>query len=167
MASRNRIPHPIVVRLGRGVSSAARRTDRYQPHRIRPDVACMADCRARGRIEKATDIKVLDLTGITSFADWFVIARAPTRARCRRSPTKSPCASSTGRNTRPQPGRLHPGRMGVADFGDMLVHIFSPKARAYYDLERLWRAVPIRSLVCAGWHEILGYHQDINVAFSI
>jgi ribosome-associated protein len=28
----------------------------------------------------------------------------------------------------------------LADYGDLLVHIFSPKAREYYDLERLWRA---------------------------
>jgi ribosome-associated protein len=27
----------------------------------------------------------------------------------------------------------------LADYGDLLVHIFSPKARDYYDLERLWR----------------------------
>jgi ribosome-associated protein len=27
----------------------------------------------------------------------------------------------------------------LADYGDMLVHIFSPKAREYYGLERLWR----------------------------
>jgi ribosome-associated protein len=27
----------------------------------------------------------------------------------------------------------------LADYGDMLIHIFSPKARAYYALERLWR----------------------------
>jgi hypothetical protein len=27
----------------------------------------------------------------------------------------------------------------LADYGDLLVHIFSPKARQYYDLERLWR----------------------------
>jgi len=27
----------------------------------------------------------------------------------------------------------------LADYGDFLVHIFSPKARQYYDLERLWR----------------------------
>ena len=27
----------------------------------------------------------------------------------------------------------------LADYGDLLVHVFSPKAREYYDLERLWR----------------------------
>lgn len=27
----------------------------------------------------------------------------------------------------------------LADYGDFLVHIFSPKAREYYALERLWR----------------------------
>lgn len=28
----------------------------------------------------------------------------------------------------------------LADYGDFLVHIFSPKSREYYGLERLWRA---------------------------
>jgi len=27
----------------------------------------------------------------------------------------------------------------LADYGDFLVHVFSEKARSYYDLERLWR----------------------------
>jgi ribosome-associated protein len=27
----------------------------------------------------------------------------------------------------------------LADYGDLLIHIFSPKAREYYALERLWR----------------------------
>jgi ribosome-associated protein len=27
----------------------------------------------------------------------------------------------------------------LADYGDLLIHIFSPKAREYYGLERLWR----------------------------
>jgi ribosome-associated protein len=28
----------------------------------------------------------------------------------------------------------------LADYGDLLVHIFSPKAHEYYGLERLWRS---------------------------
>jgi ribosome-associated protein len=28
----------------------------------------------------------------------------------------------------------------LADYGDLLVHIFSPKSREYYNLERLWRS---------------------------
>ncbi len=28
----------------------------------------------------------------------------------------------------------------LADYGDLLIHIFSPKARDYYNLERLWRS---------------------------
>jgi len=28
----------------------------------------------------------------------------------------------------------------LADYGDLLIHIFSAKAREYYDLERLWRS---------------------------
>lgn len=34
----------------------------------------------------------------------------------------------------------------LADYGDFLVHVFSPKARTFYELERLWRhakVVPI------------------------
>jgi len=27
----------------------------------------------------------------------------------------------------------------LTDFGDVVVHVLTPKARAYYDLERLWR----------------------------
>jgi ribosome-associated protein len=36
----------------------------------------------------------------------------------------------------------------LADYGDFLIHVFSAKAREYYDLERLWRhaksvAIPV------------------------
>ncbi len=27
----------------------------------------------------------------------------------------------------------------LVDYGDYIVHVFSEKARVYYDLERLWR----------------------------
>lgn len=31
----------------------------------------------------------------------------------------------------------------LADYGDLLVHVFSPQSRSYYDLERLWRAAKV------------------------
>ena len=89
--------------------------------------------------KKATDISVLDLTGITSFADYFVIC---TGANARNVQAIS---DEVGLRLK-QHGELPSSLEGynqadwiLADYGDFLVHIFSPKARAYYDLERLWR----------------------------
>ena len=31
----------------------------------------------------------------------------------------------------------------LIDYGDLVVHIFEPKAREYYDLDRLWRDAPL------------------------
>ncbi len=39
-----------------------------------------------------------------------------------------------------QPEGYNQAEWILADYGDFLVHIFSPKAREYYDLERLWRS---------------------------
>jgi ribosome-associated protein len=82
----------------------------------------------------------LDLTGITSFADYFVI--------CTGSNSKQIQAISDEigiqlkRQARELPNCLEGYNQSewiLADYGDLLVHIFSEKARAYYDLERLWR----------------------------
>lgn len=35
------------------------------------------------------------------------------------------------------------GEWILLDYGDFLVHIFSPKARDYYSLERLWREAKV------------------------
>jgi ribosome-associated protein len=89
--------------------------------------------------KKATDIRVLDLTGITAFADYFVIC---TGANAR---NVQAIADEVGQRLK-QAGSLPLSLEGynqaewiLADYGDFLVHIFSPKSRAYYDLERLWR----------------------------
>ena len=90
--------------------------------------------------KQATDIKVLDLTGITAFADYFVI--------CTGSNSKQVQAISdeVGFQLKHQARELPNSLEGynqaewiLADYGDLLVHIFSPKSREYYDLERLWR----------------------------
>lgn len=91
--------------------------------------------------KKATDIKVLDLTGITSFADFFVICTGANQRQIQA------IADEVGLELKNQAGELPISIEGynqaewvLADYGDLLIHIFSPKAREYYSLERLWRS---------------------------
>jgi ribosome-associated protein len=91
--------------------------------------------------KKATDIKVLDLTGITSFADYFVICTGANQRQIQA------VADEVGLQLKQQAHELPLSLEGytqaewvLADYGDLLVHIFSPRAREYYDLERLWRS---------------------------
>jgi ribosome silencing factor RsfS/YbeB/iojap len=91
--------------------------------------------------KKATDVKVLDLRGITSFANFFVI--------CTGSNSRQVQAISdeVGMQLKQQARELPLSLEGyeqaewvLLDYGDLLVHVFSPRAREYYDLERLWRS---------------------------
>ena len=91
--------------------------------------------------KQATDIKVLDLTGITSFADYFVICTGANSKQIQA------ISDEVGLQLKHQARELPNSLEGynqaewvLADYGDLLVHIFSPKSRQYYDLERLWRA---------------------------
>ena len=94
--------------------------------------------------KKAADIKVLDLTGITSFADYFVICTGNNQRQVQA------ISDEVGLQIKHQAQELPNAVEGytqaewvLADYGDLLVHIFSPKARDYYDLERLWRSTKV------------------------
>ena len=89
--------------------------------------------------KKATDVVVLDLREITSFADYFVICSGA-------NPKQIQTISDEVTLQLKQQGELPLSVEGyenaewvLADYGDFLMHVFSEKARAYYELERLWR----------------------------
>jgi len=89
--------------------------------------------------KKALDIRVLDLRDVTSFADFFVI--------CTGGNPKQIQAISEEIGVELEKRGEYPVSVEgfanaewiLADFGDYLIHVFSPKARAFYELERLWR----------------------------
>jgi ribosome-associated protein len=90
--------------------------------------------------KQATDIIVLDLTGISSFADYFVICTGNNQRQVQA------ISDEVGLRLKKEAGDLPISLEGynqaewiLADYGDLLVHIFSPKSREYYGLERLWR----------------------------
>lgn len=89
--------------------------------------------------KKAADIRVLDLRGVTSFTDYFIICTGG-------NPRQVQAIADEVTIRLKKAGELPLSVEGydqaewlLADYGDFLVHIFSPKAREFYQLERLWR----------------------------
>ena len=90
--------------------------------------------------KKAFDILAIEVTEKTVLADWFVIAsgRAATqvKALCDEVEEKAQEAGLTLKRREGYPE----GRWIVLDYGDILVHLFHPDERRYYNIERLWDA---------------------------
>ena len=83
---------------------------------------------------------LLDVRKVASFADYFVIASAQSARQT--EAILYAIGDELGKD-----GVMPMGREGVPasgwvllDFADVIVHIFAPEERTYYDLESLWHA---------------------------
>ena len=88
--------------------------------------------------DKAEDVLTIDLEGRSSLADAIVIASG--RSQRHVSAIAERLArrlKEAGYGTRPGDGRTS-GDWVLVDAGDVIVHIFRPEVRAYYDLEGMW-----------------------------
>ncbi|MBZ5535337.1 MAG: ribosome silencing factor [Acidobacteriia bacterium] len=89
--------------------------------------------------KKAEDIVILNLSSICSFTDHFLI--------CTGHSSRQVQAIVDGIDEKLRTQSLRPahiegysqGEWVLMDYTDFVVHVFSPKAREFYDLERLWR----------------------------
>jgi ribosome-associated protein len=95
--------------------------------------------------KQAKDIRALDLREITSFSDYFIICSGSNPRQIQT------IADEIEQRLKKLGERAHNiegyenAEWVLMDYGDYLVHIFSEKARLYYDLERLWRdAKPVK-----------------------
>jgi ribosome-associated protein len=112
-----------------------------KPEEMSPAIAEHASNR------KALDIVELDLRGIISYTDYFLICtgRSDRQAKAIHDGIHLGMKEEHG---------LLPARVeGVTqanwilmDYGDVVVHIFTPETREYYRLEQLWGEAPARSL---------------------
>ena len=100
--------------------------------------------------KKAADPVALELRCVCSFTDYFLI--------CTGANARQVQAISEEIELRLKRGGLRPYHIEgypqaewiLMDYVDFMVHVFSPKARLYYDLERLWRMAPRIRLEEAG-----------------
>ena len=88
--------------------------------------------------KKALDIVAIHVADKTIIADWFVIcsgrAVSQVKALADELDEKAP---ALGLDLRRSEGYTE-GKWIVLDYADILVHIFYPEERKYYNMERLW-----------------------------
>jgi ribosome-associated protein len=103
----------------------------------------MAATAARAASEMfARAVTVVDLRGLVSYTDYFVIASAETERQTRRV-AEEVVEKMIKSGHRPRSKRIQEGTPWISlDFTDVVVHIFTDEARDYYRLESLWRSAP-------------------------
>ncbi|MDD2281863.1 MAG: ribosome silencing factor [Eubacteriales bacterium] len=88
--------------------------------------------------KKAADIKILDISSRSSFTDYFILATGLNKIHTR-AVADFVEETLAGQGILPfSKGGYQEGEWILLDYLDFVVHIFTPEARDYYQLERLW-----------------------------
>jgi ribosome-associated protein len=120
--------------------TAAARVPRKKP--VEEPSPSWLECVRAAESRKALELRVLDLRPLTSFADFFVLCNGSNQRQIQAICDEILRVMKL-RGERPISLEGYDNAEWVLmDFGDILVHIFSEKARVYYDLDRLWRDAP-------------------------
>lgn len=92
--------------------------------------------------KKSIDLKVLDLQGISSFTDHFLICSG-TNSRQNQAISDEIGQQLAKLGEKPFSTEGYDSAHWILmDYGDFVVHIFDDETRRYYDLERLWGMAP-------------------------
>ena len=90
--------------------------------------------------KKGENIVLLDLIGVCSFTDYFVICSGTSERMLRALSDEVQVSLKKSHSIQAQSVE---GKTGVGwiliDYGDLVIHIFSPAMREYYALEDLWK----------------------------
>ena len=87
---------------------------------------------------KATDVVVLDLKSVSDVTDYFVIASGTSDTHVRSTAERvMEELDKAGSGVHHAEG-VTQGRWVLLDFVDVVVHVFHPTLRQFYQLERLW-----------------------------
>ena len=116
--------------MAKSTVTRARRTPRL-PAQIRTAIEAARD-------KKAVEVTVLDLRKADAFTDYFVIC---TGASSRQAHAIADAVEQSLKADGARPSHVEGyGRAEwiLLDYFDFIVHVFSPSARQFYSLERLW-----------------------------
>ena len=89
--------------------------------------------------KKAEDIRVIDISTVSVLADYFIIAGGSNKSQIQAMADNVQDRLGKAGHICRQVEGYQTANWVLLDFGDVIVHIFDPKNRLLYDLERIWR----------------------------
>ncbi len=105
------------------------------PHEVRRAAECAQELKAR-------DVVGLDLRGISSATDFFLLASGRSDVQVR-AIAEHVVEELKKEGVRPAHVEgLQGGRWVLVDYIDFVLHVFHPQARDFYQLESLWGDAP-------------------------
>ncbi len=97
--------------------------------------------------KKGEDVKILDLRGLTTVTDFFVIITADSERKAK-AVAEHIVDELKAEDERPMHIEgLDTLRWVLLDYVDVVVHVFQPEDRKFYDLESLWSDAPVTKVV--------------------
>jgi len=103
---------------------------------LRPEIRSAVEA---AQDKQAVDITVLKLSGAAAFAEYFLLCSGQSQPQIQAiGEAIEERLGRQGRHVAHREGKSS-AEWVLLDYGDFVVHIFSERARQYYDLERLWR----------------------------
>ena len=88
---------------------------------------------------KAQDIVKIDLAGKTSMADFMLIASGTSSRQIRAIAENTLTEIKKGSNMNVNIEGLNQGDWVLIDAGDIIIHLFRPEVREFYNLEKMWQ----------------------------
>jgi len=89
---------------------------------------------------KAENVVVIDLHDKTSIADYMVIASGASQRQVAALAERVMEAVREKGKHRPSAEGVRQGDWVLIDAGDVIVHLFRPEVRGFYNLEKMWGA---------------------------
>lgn len=100
--------------------------------------------------DKGEEIEVIDLQGHSSIADYIIVAtgRSSRQVSAMAEKLMDRLALEGVKQTRAE--GMRNGDWVIVDAGDVIVHLFRPEVREFYNIEKMWRSAPIFEVASQG-----------------
>lgn len=101
-------------------------------------------CAAHALEKKALDVKIIQVKGLSSLTDFLLIASGTSDRHVMAVAEEVRLKLKTEHALQPLAVEgMNEGRWVLIDYGDVMVHVFQPDIRSFYDLEGLWSEAPL------------------------